>query len=391
MADHVVVLGSGYAGTGAVKTLESVLDESTTVTWVSDVDHHLVLHESHRCLRTPDVEHHITIPVDEIKQSTTLFRQASVESINVGDRSVEFERGDFGVEYDYLLVAIGTTTATYGIDGLERYAHTLERLEDVLAIHEELAATVEAASEHEPGRVVIGGAGLTGVQVTGEIAAYRDDHSGHLDITLVEGLEEILPGSDPGFRRVVRDKLEQRDVTVETGTLVSAVDEDTVSVESQTNPDSIPYDVLIWAGGITARKPVLTADLERISASNRIRSGPDFRTSNERIFAIGDAAMIEQDEADPVPPDAQAAWQAASVAGRNVARAVEGKNLERWQYSDRGRVISIGPAAVAHDIAGMPVDTFDGIPARLLKKLIAVRWIRSIAGTRRAVRAWSMM
>ena len=56
MTDDVVVLGSGYAGTGAIKKLESELDGEADLTWISDVDHHLVLHESHRCIRDPDIQ-----------------------------------------------------------------------------------------------------------------------------------------------------------------------------------------------------------------------------------------------------------------------------------------------------------------------------------------------
>jgi NADH dehydrogenase len=55
MTDDIVVLGSGYAGTGAVKRLERELNGEADLTWVSDVDHHLVLHESHRVIRNPDL------------------------------------------------------------------------------------------------------------------------------------------------------------------------------------------------------------------------------------------------------------------------------------------------------------------------------------------------
>jgi NADH:ubiquinone reductase (H+-translocating) len=67
----VVVLGSGYAGTGAVKKLEAQLDGEADITWISAVDHHLVLHESHRCIRTPNVQDAITFPREELKAPST--------------------------------------------------------------------------------------------------------------------------------------------------------------------------------------------------------------------------------------------------------------------------------------------------------------------------------
>ena len=124
MTDDVVVLGSGYAGTGAIKQLESELDDEADITWVSDVDHHLVLHESHRCIRDPSIREKITFDVAEIKSPSTRFVQGRVEAVDCDDRSVTLEDGST-IAYDYLLVGIGSRTAFFGIDGLEE--HSLDR------------------------------------------------------------------------------------------------------------------------------------------------------------------------------------------------------------------------------------------------------------------------
>ena len=71
MTADVVVLGSGYAGTGAVKRLEVELDDGADLTWVSDVDHHLVLHEAHRLIRDPSIAETITFDVADIKAPET--------------------------------------------------------------------------------------------------------------------------------------------------------------------------------------------------------------------------------------------------------------------------------------------------------------------------------
>jgi NADH dehydrogenase len=110
------------------------------------------------------------------------------------------------------------------------------------------------------------------------------------------------------------------------------------------------------------------------------------------VFAIGDAALIDQPGDDPAPPTAQAAWQAADVAGANVARALRGDALREWTYDDKGTVVSIGESAVAHGVSILPfVDTFGGWAAQFLKKAIAARWIKDVAGYGRALRAWPEM
>ncbi len=387
MAAHVVVLGSGYAGTGAVKALEAAGDGDVDTTWVSDVDHHLVLHESHRCIRDPGVREKVVIPVEEIKSPGTTFRRGEVVDIDTTDRTVHLADGTVG--YDYLLVCLGSRTAFFGIAGLRDHAHTLESIEDVLGIHEDVVSRAAEATAADPVRVVVGGAGLSGIQTAGELAELRDDRGLDIDIVLVEGLDQILPGSDPQLQAALRERLERRDVRIRTGEFVREVDDDAVYLDEGVE---LAYDVLVWTGGITGREAVADAGVEKDERSNRLHAGRDFRTGDDRVFAIGDCALIDQPGADPAPPTAQAAWQAAEVAGRNVVRAVRGQPLERWAYDDKGTVVSVGEAAIAHDVSVVPfVDTFGGVAAQMLKRAIAARWIGDVAGPGRALRAWSDM
>jgi NADH dehydrogenase len=388
MTDTVVVLGSGYAGAGAIKSLEAELDGEADLLWISRDDHHLVLHESHRCLRDPSVAEKVTIPIEEVKSPATAFRQAEVAGIDTDARSVELADGET-VDYDYLLVGLGSRTAFFGIAGLETYAHTLKSLDDVLGIHEDVTATARERTPDNPARVVVGGAGLSGIQTAGELAELRDERDYPIEITLVEGLDEVLPNSDPTLQAALRKRLEARDVTVMCGEFVGEVDDETVYVGEDGELD---YDVLVWTGGITGQRAVEAADLAQDERTHRITTSSDFRTDDERVFAIGDCALIDQAGSDPAPPTAQAAWQAAEVVGRNVARAIRGQPLEEWTYQDKGTVVSVGDSAVAHDVFVVPVvDTFGGLPATLLKKAIAVRWIRDVGGTARALSAWSDM
>jgi NADH dehydrogenase len=388
MTDDVVVLGSGYAGTGAVKRLESELDDEADITWVSDVDHHLVLHESHRCIRDPDVREKVTFDVADIKSPSTRFVQGRVTDVDVDERSVTLEDGST-VDYDYLLVAVGSRTAFFGIEGLEEHSLTLKSLQDALDIHEAVTEAAREASRSDPAQVVVGGAGLSGIQSAGEIAEFRDKHRAPVDIHLVEGLDNVFPNNDPVVQAKLRKLLEEKDVEIHTGEFIGEVDDGTVYVGDETELD---YDVLLWTGGITGQAPAETADVEKDKRSNRIESASDFRTSDERIFAIGDAAIVEQADTDrPAPPTAQAAWQAAEVAGDNIARAVRGQPLKEWSYDDKGTLISVGEKAVAHDVKGLPVDTFGGPAARALKKTIAARWIRKVNGFADAAKAFPDM
>jgi NADH dehydrogenase len=388
MAEQVVVLGSGYGGAGAVKSLQSALDSEAEVTWVSDVDHHLVLHESHRCIRDPNIKEKVAIPIEEIKSPATEFIRGRVVDVEVDERTVHLDDGTT-LDYDYVLVAIGSQTAFFGIEGLKEYAHTLKCLDDALGIHEDLARAAEEATPEDPAQVVVGGAGLSGIQTAGEVAEYRDEHGVPVDVHLVEGLDEVFPGNDPSIQNALRKRLEARDVEIMTGEFIGEVDEDTVYIGEETE---LPYDVLVWTGGITGREAAENCEVDQDERSHRLHAQQDFQTDDERVFALGDAALVDQPGDEEAPPTAQAAWQAAEVAGKNIARAIRGQPLAKWTHKDKGTVISVGESAVAHDVFIVPfVDTFGGFPAKFLKKAIAARWIRDVSSTGRALSAWSDM
>ena len=392
MSTQVVVLGSGYAGTGAIQRLESELGGEAEITWVSEHDYHLVLHEVHRCISTPSVESKVAIPIDEVKSSSTEFVEARVTGVDVDERTVELDDGGT-IDYDYLLVAVGSATAFYGIDGLEEYSLELKGLDDAREIHERVADAAAGATSSEPATAVVGGAGLSGIQTAGEIAEYRDEHDAPIEIVLVEGLDQVLPNNDPELQGALRRRLEDRGIEIKCGEFVSKVDEETIYVGGgeEEGPEELAYDVFVWTGGITGQEEIADCDLDKDERSNRIHAESDFQTSNDRVFALGDTALVEQGPDAIAPPTAQAAWQAADVAGENVARAIRGQPLKTWAHKDKGTVVSVGEDAVAHGVDGIPINVFGGRPARMLKKAIAARWIADVASFSRAIDAWGDM
>jgi len=394
MTDRVVVVGAGYAGTGTVASLEEAVenaDADVELVWISENDYHLVLHEVHRVIRNPDVGSKVTIPCSELLPDWGEFRESRVTGVDTEARAVELDNGDT-VDYDYLLLGLGSATAFYGIEGLGEHSLTLKGLDDAREIHHAVKDAAADASLAEPAQVLVGGAGLSGIQAAGEIAEYRDGHDANVDIHLVEGLDEVFPGNDSEVQGAIRKRLEDADINIETGEFISKVDEETVYLGGgeDTVPEEMPYDVLVWTGGITGQEELADSDLEKDERSRRVFAEQDFRTSDERVFAIGDTALVDQGE-DVAPPTAQAAWQAAEVAGENLLRAAQNRPLETWTYEDKGTLVSVGEKAVAHDVEGLPFGTFGGFGAKFLKKAVATRWIASITSLGRGLHAWSDM
>jgi NADH dehydrogenase len=395
MTDRIVVVGAGYAGTGTVSSLEDEVETANAdveLVWISETDYHLVLHEVHRVIRNPDVASKVTIPCSSLLPEWGEFRESRVTGVDTEERVVELDSGAT-VAYDYLLLGLGSATAFYGIEGLREFSLTLKGLDDARAIHHAITEAGADATRENPAQVVVGGAGLSGIQTAGEIAEYRDEHDVHLDVHLVEGLDEVFPGNDSEVQGAIRKRLEDAAITIECGEFISKVGEETIYLGGgeDTDPEEMPYDVLVWTGGITGQEELAHVQLDKDERSKRVYAERDFQTSDDRVFAIGDTALIDQGEDTVAPPTAQAAWQAAEVAGENLLRAAQDQPLETWSYDNKGTLISIGERAVAHDVAGIPVGTFGGFGAKFLKKAVATRWIASITSLGRGVHAWNDM
>jgi len=384
MTKTVVVLGAGYAGTNAIARLQELNLDDLDLHWVADSPYHLVRHEVHRVVRRPAARYDLTVPVDDVVEPATTFTQGVVTDIDTDERTIAFEDGD-SLSYEYVLVALGSETAFYGIDGLAEHAHTLASLDDALAIHEAIEAVAEDATVDDPAQVVIGGGGLSGIQTAGEVAAYRDEHDAPIEVTLVEALRRILPMGDDDLQSVLEDALASEGVRVLTNDPIVESTEDSVVFDDR---EPIPSDVLVWTGGVKGRSLVSETDLQ--AEHDRIVVETDFQTDDDRVFAVGDSALVDGGD-ETVPPTAQAAMQAATVAAENLVREARGSDLEHWSYRDLGTLVSVGEHAFANDVLGLPVGVVGGTIARTLKKGVAARWIASITSWPRAIRAWNSL
>ncbi|MFW6384891.1 MAG: NAD(P)/FAD-dependent oxidoreductase [Halodesulfurarchaeum sp.] len=383
MTDRVVVLGAGYAGVGVLKQLETVLDErEADLHWISDHEHHFVLHEAHRIIRRPHLSEVLTIPIAKIKSSRTTFQEREVEDVDDERRRIRFADGST-ISYDYVVDCLGSQTNFYGIDGLEAHALTLKSVSDALEVNGAVSNAARKASADDPAQVIVGGAGLSGIQSAGELARLRDERQLPIEIHLVEAMDQILPGQSHAFQGLLEGHLQDAEVQIHAGSPITTVDASRISFADRA-PKA--YDVFLWTGGITGIREI---DDPHISVTDeRIEVDPTLQSDGERLFALGDAAIVEQENGERPPPTAQAAWDAAGIAGKNVARTIRGEPLEPWHYHGNGTIVSVGDDDVAHDVPFTPVTTFDGFPATFLKKAIAARGIGYASSWKRAFRAW---
>jgi len=368
---RIAVLGAGYAGVTVARRLERSLPPDAEIVVVDDSGEHLVRHEVHRLIRRPGFVEDITVPLDELLDRATVVTDR-VTRVDPDANRVDLESGD-AIAYDYAAVCLGAETAFYDLPDVEEHALPLRDVEHAGAVRGEFLDLLDSGG----GRVVVGGAGLSGVQVAGELAALAREEGAtdRVEVVLTETRDAVAPGFDPAFQEAVREELETEGVEVRTGVTIEGATADAV----ETDDGAVPYDGFVWTGGIAG--PGALAG-ERPQVRSDLRHG-------EGTFVVGDAARVVDRAGEAVPASAQAALAEARVAAANIADLVaydrEGgtfePRLDTVSFSPTGWVVSVGDGAVA-TVGGR---VLRGRAALAVKATTGVGHLSSIGATSKAI------
>lgn len=366
---RVAVLGAGYAGLTLARTLQRTLPEEAALVVVDESATHLVQHELHRVIRRPALADEITVPLADVLDCE--IRRARVTEIDP-ERGEATLDGDERLEYDVGAVCLGAETDDYGLPGVAEHGTPLKRLEHARRIREDYLDVLE-----RDGRAVVGGAGLSGVQVAGELAAMAREAGASPEVLLLERFDAVAPSFPENFQRAVRTELERRDVEVRTEAAVERADADAVVLSTD---ETVSYDQFVWTGGIRGSE-ALGADRPTVRSDLRLAGA---------TFVVGDAARVVDVDGRPAPASAQTAVRQARVAARNVRSLVEHRlgdgggfapRLDRYAFDSPGWLVSVGDGAVAQ--VGPRVVT--GRAAFALKTAVGAGYLGRVGAVDRAV------
>jgi len=366
---HVAVLGAGYAGVALARKLERSLPDDVAITVVDERETHVVQHLIHRLVRYPSLREELTVPVGQLLDRAT-HRQARVTDLDPDAGEVGLADGS--LSYDAGAVCLGARTADYGIPGVEAHATPLKRPRHAERIRAHFLDVCESG-----GRAVVVGAGLSGVQVAGELAdlARQEGASEAVEVRLLEQEGTVAPSFPENFQRAVAEELAEREVRVETGRAVEAVDAGAVSL---VGGETVAYDQLVWTGGI-AGGDAMGGERPQVRADLRL---------GERTFVAGDAARVVDANGEPAPASAQTAVRQADVAAGNVERLLSHRRdgdgfaprLERYRYDELGWLVSVGDGTVAQ----VGPSVLRGRAAKALKTTVGAGYLASVGAIEQA-------
>ena len=131
---RVVVLGGGFAGVYAARRLERLARKGAPldITLVSQENFFLFTPMLHEIAASDLDVTHIVSPLRTLLRRTQVF-VGSVESIDLEKRRIMvshgFDRHAHEIEYDHVIIALGSITNFYHLPGLETNALTMKTVE----------------------------------------------------------------------------------------------------------------------------------------------------------------------------------------------------------------------------------------------------------------------
>jgi NADH:ubiquinone reductase (H+-translocating) len=344
-APRVVVVGMGFAGLATVSRLaRSKMDVMLVDRNVYSTFQPLLYQVATGGLTPSDVAYPLRGFAHRYRAR---FTHGEVAAIDDAAHTVTLAGGGT-IGYDYLVLATGVSAAYYGIPGADKYSQGLYTRRDATALRDQILAGLERLSSDGQGSewaVTVVGGGATGVEIAGTLAelrnialptAYPSIDRTRMHIRLLEQAPALLAPFHPALREYAHRQLLAREVDVRLNATISEV---TAGHVVLADGENVPSDITVWSAGVSAPEPAGSWGLPQ-GRGGRIEVRPDLRvTGHDRVFAVGDIALIE---GQPLPQLAQPALQTGRHAAEQIIRLAAGQPTAAFEYRDKGIMATIG-------------------------------------------------
>jgi len=386
---HVVVLGGGFGGLYASKTLSK---GKVKVTVIDKRNFHLfqpLLYQVAAGWLSPgDIASPLRVVLNDYQDTYVL--KAEVTDIVPKEKKVIFRDGE--IIYDTLIVATGSYHHYFGHDNWAQTAPGLKTVEDALEMRRKILLSFEAAErETNPEKqkewmtFLIIGAGPTGVELAGTIGEltrttlkddFRNINTEDAKIILVEGLGQVLPTYPADLSAKAEMFLKKLGVTIKTNTMVTDINGTNAIINRNGDSEIIQSRTMLWTAGVKASslgKALAKNTGAQLDKSGRILVNPDLSVPGQPdVFVIGDLANLSSEGSEPLPGVAPVAMQEGKYVAKLILNRLKGKETKPFKYKEKGNLTVIGTNSAVADLGKLK---FAGFFAWLVWVFVHIRYL----------------
>jgi NADH dehydrogenase len=367
---RVVIVGGGFGG---VTLSRKLTKQKLQVVLIDRHNYHNFQPLMYQVATSGLEPDSIAFPLRGLNDKTQnfYFRLAEVESVNPVLNTLESSIGS--LSFDYLIIATGSKTNYFGNKQIEQNSLQMKSVPQALNIRSYMLQNLEKATltndekeQRKLMRIVISGAGPTGVELSGAFAEFKkgvlandypDLNKDYMEIHLLDGADRVLSAMSEKASEKALGYLKKLGVEVHLNTMVTDYDNHVITTKTDFE---IEADTFIWSAGVIGnplqglKDEVVDKKSQRfyVDTENRIKT-------YDHIFAVGDIALMEtEDFPKGHPMVAQPAIQQGNHLVKNFKRILDGKEMKPFSYFDKGSMATIGRNKAVADVKGMTLGGF---------------------------------
>ena len=342
---RVVILGAGFGGLTAARAMAKDAD----VTLVDRHNFQTFLPLLYQVSTAGLAADHVVHPIrGALRKSGVKFRMGSPLSVDHKNKTVKLDSSEV-LEFDHLIVALGSSTADFGVPGVNEYGMGMKSVNEAINIRAAVMRRFEDLCRFEDDTrlsIAVVGGGPTGVEMAGALAELKrgplkndmKHAADHIDIYLIEAGPRILPMFSEKLSERAESDLRKLGVIVRTNTSVREVQSRKIIVKDS---DPIPAEITVWAAGVKGEPTAEILNLPIVGS--RIDVEESLRVNHyPHIWAIGDIAGAKGADGRFLPMVAPVAMQQARFVAKQIVRAHKGEALKAFKYIDKGSMATIG-------------------------------------------------
>ena len=352
---RILIIGGGFGGLFTALEMADVGD----VTLVSDEDHFLFRPMLYEYMSGEIEAWHIAPTYKELLDDDINVIRGEVKTIDFDSRVATIDGSQRNVAYDVLVLAVGSVTNYWNIEGAAEHSMPFRKVADADALRNRMIDVLGRIppdlSPDETQKAltfaVVGG-GASGVELSTKMADLLRDAiekrglQGKPRVMVIEMGDRLVPTMEDEIREFVDDALSKLDVEVFTKTRVLSVQADGLTFERNGDVTSIKTAATIWTAGVRVSPLIENLVLARDS-HNLLTVRPTLQTlAHDNVFALGDVAHFE-DVTPSLSGTAQLAFQQASLASDNIKALLTGKELKTKHFEELGEALSLGTERAA--------------------------------------------
>lgn len=392
---EIIILGGGFAGIAAIKNIQKQNIPDIKITLIDKNSYHLFTPTLYEVATSEEPQKNAVIPFEEIFGNKITIVHGSVEKIDTNANIISYKNDNKTIQkitFDYLLIALGSEPAYFGIPGLKENSLSLKTLPDAIKIKNKIKSLCckEGLCDKKV-KLIIGGGGFSGTELAGEMLMYKNrlakqNHLdiGCLEIAIIQGSDKLLKELDSHVSDIAQKRIAGSQTQFLFGGHITKVTSKTVDTD---NGYSYRFDILVWTGGVTANHLAKDSNLE-LNKHGQIVVNEFLQVpSNPNIFVVGDIAGFLDSNGNAAPGVAQVAEGQGKVAGQNIIRVIKKQSLLPYKTSHWGYIVPIkGHFAAAELMGWLHLDGFSGW---ILQQLVFFWYLLHILPFYRALKRWN--